>query len=63
MLKGHEHNHRVISENRGRYIVSGGCLSGYNDYSTNFGCATVASQTIIITKPNQIEMIKDVQLN
>jgi hypothetical protein len=63
MLKGHEHNHRVISENRGRYIVSGGCLSGYNDYSTNFGCATVASQTIIITKHNQIELIKDVQLN
>lgn len=63
LLKGHEHNHRVISENKGRYIVSGGCLSGYNDYSTNFGCATVASQTIIITKPNEIELIKDVQLN
>lgn len=63
LLKGHEHNHRVISENRGRYIVSGGCLSGYNDYSTAFGCATVASQTIIITKYNEIEMIKDVQLS
>lgn len=63
LLKGHEHNHRVISENRGRYIVSGGCLSGYNDYSTAFGCATVASQTIIITKANEIEMIKDVQLS
>lgn len=63
LLKGHEHNHRVISENRGRYIVSSGCLSGYNDYSTAFGCATVASQTIVITKSNQIELIKDVQLN
>lgn len=63
LLKGHEHNHRVISENRGRYIVSSGCLSGFNDYSTNFGCATVASQTIIIIKPNEIEMIKDVKLN
>lgn len=63
LLKGHEHNHRVISENRGRYIVSGGCLSGYNDYSTAFGCATVASQTIIVTKYNEIEMIKDVQLS
>lgn len=28
----------------------------------NFGCATVASQTIIITKPNEIELIKDIQL-
>lgn len=63
LLKGHTHNHRVISENRGRYIVSTGCLSGYNDYSTNFGCATVASQTIIITKPNEVEMIKDIKLN
>lgn len=63
LLKGHEHNHRVISENRGRYIVSGGCLSGYNDYSTAFGCATVASQTIIITKYNEIELIKDVKLS
>lgn len=63
LLKGHEHNHRVISENKGRYIVSGGCLSGYNDYSTAFGCATVASQTIIITKANEIELIKDVKLN
>lgn len=63
LLKGHDHNHKVISENRGRYIVCGGCLSGYNDYSTNFGCATVASQTILITKDNEIELIKDVQLN
>jgi len=63
LLKGHEHNHKVISENRGRYIVFTGCLSGYNDYSTAFGCATVASQTIIITKDSQIELIKDVQLN
>jgi len=63
LLKGHEHNFRCISENRGRYIVSGGCISGYNDYSTNFGCATISSQTIIILKPNGVELIKDVQLN
>lgn len=62
LIKGHEHNHRVISENKGRYIVSGGCLSGFNDYSTAFGCATVPSQTIIIVKPNDIELIKDVKL-
>lgn len=63
LIKGHNHNYKCISENRGRYIVSTGCLSGYNDYSANFGCATVASQTIFIIAPNKIELIKDVQLN
>jgi predicted phosphodiesterase len=62
LLKGHEHNHRVISENKGRYIICTGCLSGFNDYSTAFGCATVASQTILVVKQNEIELIKDVQL-
>lgn len=63
LLKGHEHNFRCISENRGRYIVSTGCLSGFNDFSANFGCATVASQTIVILKQNEIELVKDVQLS
>jgi hypothetical protein len=62
LLKGHEHNFRCVSENRGRYIVSTGCLSGYNDYSTAFGCATVASQTIVILDQGKIELVKDVQL-
>lgn len=63
LIKGHEHNFRCVSENKGRYIVSTGCLSGYNDYSTKFGCATNASQTIIILNQDKIELVKDVQLN
>lgn len=63
LLKGHEHNFRCISENKGRYVISTGCLSGFNDYSTAFGCATVASQTIVIVDQGKIELIKDVQLN
>jgi hypothetical protein len=63
LFKGHDHNFRCISENRGRYIISTGCLSGYNDLSTSMGCATVASQTIVIVGQNKIELIKDVQLS
>jgi len=63
LIKGHEHNFRCVSENKGRYIVSTGCLSGFNDYSANFGCATVASQTIIIVDEGRVELVKDVQLN
>ena len=62
LIKGHEHNFRCVSENKGRYIVSTGCLSGFNDYSTAFGCATNASQTIIILNQDKIELVKDVQL-
>lgn len=63
LFKGHLHNFGIVSENHGRYIISTGCLSGYNDYSLRFGCATVASQTIVILGNNEIELIKDVQLN
>lgn len=63
LLIGHLHNHRVISENNGRYIVGASCLSGFNDYSKQFGCTTIASQNIIIVAPNRVELIKDVQLN
>ena len=62
LLKGHEHNFRCVSENRGRYIVSTGCVSGWNSYSQNFGCATNASQTIIILGDGEVELIKDVML-
>jgi hypothetical protein len=62
LFKGHEHNFRLISENNGRYIISTGCLSGYNDYSVNFYCTTSPSQTIVILDENKIELIKDVQL-
>lgn len=62
-VEGHWHNHKVQSENRGRYIVTNGCLSGFNSYSTAFGCATEASQTIIIIADGEVELIKDVQLS
>lgn len=62
LLKGHLHNFNIVSENQGRYIISCGCLSGYNDYSTKFGCATLASQTMIVLEKNKIKFIKDIQL-
>lgn len=62
-FKGHWHNFKLQSENNGRYIINTGCLSGFNDYSTRFGCSTVASQTIAIVGQNKkLELIKDVQL-
>lgn len=62
IFSGHLHNFSIESENHGRYAISTGCLSGYNDYSKNFYCSTVASQTIAIIKDNEVEMIKDIQL-
>lgn len=62
LWRGHYHNFNVQSENNGRYIISSGCLSGYNDYSRNFGAQTSASQTIAVIGDGKIELIKDVQL-
>jgi len=63
LFKGHLHNFKLESENNGRYIISTGCLSGYNDYSVNFGCTSLPSQTIVIVAEGKVELIKDVQLN
>ena len=63
IFSGHLHNFSIESENHGRYAISTGCLSGYNDYSKNFYCSSVASQTIAILKDNEVEMIKDIQLS
>ena len=62
LWRGHYHNFNISSENNGRYIISTGCLSGFNDYSSAFGSATRASQTIGIIGDGEIELIKDVQL-
>lgn len=62
LFKGHLHNFKIESENNGRYIISTGCLSGYNDYSVTFACSTFASQTIVIMGDRKIELIKDVIL-
>lgn len=61
-VTGHWHNFKCVAENRGRYYISNGCLSGFNDYSTTFGCATEAEQTIIVIGNKEIEMVKDVNL-
>ena len=63
VFSGHLHNFSLMSENHGRYIVSTGCLSGFNNYSKDFHCCTNASQTIAILDNGKVEMIKDVQLN
>lgn len=61
-VEGHWHNYRCVSENNGRYLITNGCLSGYNDYSTAFGCSTIASQTIMIIGDRKLELIKDIPL-
>lgn len=63
LFRGHWHNFDMMSENNGRYIVSTGCLSGYNDYSTKFGCTTMASQTVGVFVDGKVKLIKDVLLN
>lgn len=62
LFQGHWHNFKLESENNGRYIITTGCLSGYNDFSKRFGCTTVASQTIAILGYKGVEIIKDVKL-
>ena len=62
IFSGHLHNFSIQSENHGRYIISTGCLSGFNDYSKDFFCSTNASQTIVILNNTNIELIKDVNL-
>lgn len=63
IFSGHLHNFSVNSENHGRYIISTGCLSGFNDYSKNMQCSTDASQTIVILGDSKVEMIKDIRLS
>lgn len=63
LFKGHNHNFSCVSENNGRYIITTGCLSGFNDFSVRFGCTSVPSQTLVIVNSGHIEMIKDVKLN
>lgn len=63
IFSGHLHNFSVQAENHGRYIISTGCLSGWNDYSKDMLCSSKASQTIAILSNNEVEIIKDVQLN
>lgn len=59
---GHWHNFTCRSGNHGRYVITSGCLSGFNDYSKKFYCSTKASQTICILGNKEIELIKNVEL-
>ncbi len=48
LVYGHLHNYDVKDSDHGRITVGVGCLSGRNDYSKSFGCATNASQLMLI---------------
>lgn len=63
ILRGHYHNFNVASENNNGLVVTTGCLFGYNPYSTKrMSCTTNACQTLIVVGDNEIENIKNVNL-
>jgi predicted phosphodiesterase len=48
LVYGHLHNYNVQESDHGRMTVGVGCLSGRNDYSKTFNCATNASQMMLV---------------
>ena len=63
IFRGHDHNFNVLSQNNGGYVITCGCLFGYNPYSVKkIGCSTNASQTLVVVGQDDIELIKDVNL-
>lgn len=63
VLRGHDHNFNMHSQNNGGYVVTSGSLFGYNPYSVKkMSCTTNASQTLIVVNENDIECIKDINL-
>ena len=63
ILRGHFHNFNVSSQNNGGYVITNGCLFGYNPYSTKkMSCKSNASQTLIVVGNKEIECIKNVDL-
>ena len=63
IIRGHDHNFNVTSQNNGGYVVTVGCLFGYNPYSVKrIQCTTYASQCLMLIGNNKIEYIKDVNL-
>lgn len=63
IIRGHDHNFNVTSQNNGGYVLTIGCLFGYNPYSVKkMQCTTNASQCLILVNNNKIEYIKDVNL-
>ena len=63
ILRGHFHNFNVTSQNSNGYVITSSCLFGYNSYSMKkMLCNTNASQTLIVVNENDIETIKNVNL-
>ena len=63
ILMGHYHNFNVSSQNNGGYVITCGSLFGYNPYSVKrMSCTTNASQGLIVVGREDIEVIKDVNL-
>lgn len=63
VLRGHYHNFNIESQDNGGYVITSGCLFGYNPYSIKkMSCKTNATQTIIVVGNKEIECIKDVNL-
>lgn len=63
ILRGHYHNFNVSSQDNGGMVITAGCAFGYNPYSKKrMACTTNASQTLIVVGDNEIELIKNVDL-
>jgi hypothetical protein len=63
LIKGHYHNFNVSSQNNGGYVITIGCLFGYNPYSTDrLQCTTHASQSLIVVNYDGVEYIRDINL-
>lgn len=63
ILRGHYHNFNLSSQNKGGLVIAGGCLFGANPYSVKrMACESNASQILIVVGDNEIELIKNVDL-
>lgn len=63
LIKGHDHNFNITSQNNGTYVITIGCLFGYNPYSVDkVQCLTHASQMLMLINKGEIEYIRDVNL-
>jgi hypothetical protein len=64
LVRGHFHNFDMCSQNNGGYVITLGCLFGYNPYSVDrMQCTTHASQSLIVANfDDGIEYIRDINL-
>lgn len=63
LFKGHYHNFNVSSQNNGGYVITIGCLFGFNPYSVDkVQCTTHASQSLIVVNYDGVEYIRDINL-